>query len=260
MAPNELEKKLDNQSLVAPDYFANEKPEGLEHLTEGDIQMPRLLIAQGLSPQLNPAKPNFIEGLSQGQFFNSLTEQIYGKGPLQFCVIRADMPRWVEFIPRDLGGGVKDPKVPFGDPRTEFQPDGKPPIATKFYDFIIRLLPSGEMIALSMKSTGLKVARQLNGLMQARMKPIWTGVYQITAPSMTNAKGKWFIPAIKNAGWVSKEIAQDVKDTYEMMKNRVIDIDMPEFRGAEEQAEPGDTSFDPVELEKQGGEAEVHGM
>src|SRR5262245_23506348 len=98
-------------SLAIPDYLKDEQSAGLDHLGEADIQIPRLLISQGLSPQLDPGKPVYIEDLKQGQMFNSLSGHIYGKGPIYICVVRADPPRWVEFIPRDQGGGVKDPAV-----------------------------------------------------------------------------------------------------------------------------------------------------
>jgi len=255
MAENSLEKTLKGpQGLAVPDYLKDMEMEGLEHVTEQDIAMPRLLIAQQMSPQLNPAKPEYLEDLHSGDFFNSLTGQVYGRGPLVFSVLRGDPPRWVEFIPRDQGGGIKDPNVKHGDPRTEWQADGKPPIATKFYDFIIMLHGfSGQLVALSFKSTGLKVARQLNGLMQARMKPIYTGTYAIDAPSATNAKGTWFIPRVKNHGWIPPEMAKDLKKMYENFKNRVIEIDRPEATGGT--ADEGDPSFDPEELERQAQQA-----
>lgn len=256
MAKNELEKRLDD-SMALPAHLQNEKPEGLEHLTRDDVQMPRLLIAQSMSPQLDPAKPVYMEDLHVGEIFNSLTGIIYGKGPLAFTVLRADTPRWVEFIPRELGGGIKDPKVPFGDPRTEWQTDGKPPIATKFYDFIVMLLPSRELIALSFKSTGLKVARQLNGLMQARMKPIYTGTYNLSSVPMQNAKGSFYVPLVKNLGWVDVETGKVTKAMFEGLRNTVIDIHLPEATGAVA-PEDGDTSFEPAVYEAE--RAETSGM
>lgn len=218
-------------SLTAPDYLKEHSGvEGLEHVTQDDIVVPRILIAQQMSPQVNPEKPAYMEELRIGQMFNGLTGQIYGKGPLYFSVVRADPPRWVEFIPRDQGGGVKDPNVLHGDPRTLFQPDGKPPIATKFYDFIVIILQGSqvpnEMVALSFKSTALKVARTLNGLMQGRMKPIWSGLYALNAVSTQNTKGTFYIPMVKNANWVPANIAMAVtKPAFDSLKNKVIDID-----------------------------------
>lgn len=257
MAQNELERQLaKDQSLAVPDYLKDAKMEGLEHVTEADIAMPRLLIAQQGSPQINSVKPEFIEDLKSGDFFNSLTGQIYGRGPIVFSVLRGDPPRWMEFIPREQGGGIKDRDVPHGDPRTEWQPDGKPPIATKFYDFIIMLHQfGGQLVALSFKSTGLKVARGLNGLMQARMKPIYTGTYAIDAPSTTNAKGSWFIPRVRNVGWIPQEMISMMKEMHDNFKNRVIDIDRPEATGGT--ADDGDTSFEPQQYETAGaGDAE----
>lgn len=261
MTENSLEKTLKgSQGLsTVPDFLKDTKPEGLEHLNEADVQMPRLLIAQQMSPQLNPDKPQYMEELKTGDLFNSLTGAIFGRGPLQFTVVRADAPRWIEFIPREQGGGIKDPNVPFGDPRTEWQADGKPPIATKFYDFIIVLLPSREFISLSLKSTGIRVARQLNGLMQARMKPIWSGVYAVDSVSTTNAKGSFFIPRIKNAGWIQTEWQGFLKEAFDSLKHAVIDIHRPEETGAEP-IDEGGTEFDPEQLEREAQAAEAQNM
>ncbi len=252
---NEIARReIDGVLAEMPSDLRDAKPEGLDHLTAADIAMPRLLIAQQMSPQLDPSKPQFLEDLRVGEMFNSLTGQIYGKGPLLFGVVRADMPRWVEFIPKEQGGGIKDPNVPFGDPRTAFQ-GTKPPAATKFYDFIVILLPVKEFIAISFKSTGLKVARQLNGLMQARQKPIYTGAYQLLSVPTQNAKGSFFIPQVKNAGWLDTPTRLITKEAYDNLKTKTIDIDMPEARGADAHTDNGDTSFDPAELERQANQA-----
>lgn len=256
----DLVKQAMMKDMTVPDFLVNETVEGMEHVTTADIQMPRIVISQSTSPELSPEKPNYMEDLRVGQLFNTLTGQIYGKGPIVFTVLRADPPRWVEFIPREQGGGVKDPHVPFGDPRTEFQIDGKPPIATKFYDFIIMVMEGSktpyEMVALSFKSTGLRVARQLNGLLQSRMKPICSGLYTLTAAPTQNAKGSFYIPQVRNAvpGWVTKEVYLGLtKPAFESLKNKVIDIERISDQHVDD-PDGGDTTFDAQKYEREAAE------
>jgi hypothetical protein len=258
MAQNELEKKLVGGMEVMPDFLKDEKSAGLEHVTKDDTQMPRLALAQQMSPEVNPGNAKYMEDLKSGDMFNSLTGQIYGRGPLTFTVLRADPPRWVEFIPREQGGGVKDPNVPFGDPRTAFQPGGRPPIATKFYDFIIMLLPSRELVALSFKSTGLKIARQLNGLMQARQKPIYAGNYLLQSVPTQNARGSFFIYGVRNAIPAWATVVEDYKQREEIfhaLRGKVIEIDRGEHDSDIPSNGDDGTSFDPAELERQANQS-----
>src|SRR5688572_24359459 len=156
-----------------PDYLAPTEREGSAHIERDDMLLPRLALAQKISHELESSHEKFMPELKEGQLFNTVTQRIYGNGPIEFVIVRADKPRWVEFHPRAAGGGIKDMDVPPNDPRTQFTRNPatgatEPPIATKFYDFIVLLLPSTpgvpelEMIGLSFKSTGLKAARLLN--------------------------------------------------------------------------------------------------
>lgn len=224
---------------VRPSFIEVGDRSGTEHITRDDMQMPRLGLAQQMSPELVDDDPKFIPELKMGMMFNSLTKMIYGVGPLDFCVVRADPPRWVEFHPREEGGGVKDPNVPANDPRTVFGPNGEPPVATKFYDFVVMLLPSRELIALSFKSTGLKVAKQLNGLIANRNAPLYAGKYSLMTNMTKNAKGRFAVFQVKNNAWVSDQ------ETYELAKEYFANLKNKELRIERE----GDTTFDVEALE-----------
>jgi len=238
--------KVESQALdTRPDFIQTGDRSGTEHITREDIQMPRIGLAQSLSPELVDGDPKYIEDLKLGNMFNNLTGFVYGNGPLDFIVVRADPPRWVEFIPREEGGGVKDPNVPADDPRTQFGENGELPIATKFYDFIVMILPSRELVALSFKSTGLKVARQLNGLIAMRNAPVYAGKYRITSMMTQNAKGRFAIFVVKNAGWApDPDTYQYAKDVSENLAGKKVVIDY------EQTEDP--TDFDPNKLEREG--------
>lgn len=237
-------------SLEKPDWMEASK-DGTEHITQADMQMPRLLLAQKMSPEVDSSESRYIEGLKIGDFFNGLTKEVYGKGPLHFVVLRADPPRGVEFIPREEGGGVRDPNVPLDDPRMSFGPAGEKPVATKFYDFIILLLPlnadpMSRMVALSFKSTGIKIAKQLNGLITLRNQAVYRGVYRLTSKEMQNNQGKWSIPEIANAGFISDQrVDAQLKDISLSLRTKKIEIqrtgdDHGDLAGGEG---AGDTSF-----------------
>jgi hypothetical protein len=203
---------------------------GTEHITKDDMQMPRLALAQLMSPQMQEDEPSYIEGLKLGDMFNSLTGENYGKGPLQFIIVRSDPPRGVEFFPLDDGGGVKDFDVPVNDPRMEFTTDEEgnrvKPVATMFYDYIVVLIPKNEMIALSFKSTGLKVARQLNGLIKFRGTALFSGVYELSTGVEKGKLGTYAVYRIKNAGTIQDEPTYEAAaNIFESLKERAVVID-----------------------------------
>ena len=241
-----------NSELARPSFVQEHDLRGTEHITKEDLQMPKLGLAQALSPQVQKTEPQYITGLQVGDLFNNLTKQIYGEGPLEFTVIRADPPRFVEFIPRSEGGGVKDINVPPNDPRTKFRIDenGKtlPPIATRFYDFVLLLLPSREPIALSLKSTGLKVARQINALMKLRNAPSFAGKYVLTTGTSKNAKGVFAVYQVQNAGWVNEEVFKFSSQLYDAFKDKTLIIDRETDIHVPDGDGDGDTDFDTTKM------------
>jgi len=234
-------------TMERPAYLKQGDVRGTEHIKKADLLLPRLALAQGLTPQVMEQKEGFVPGV----LFNSMTEEILGKGPIEFTILRADPPRWIEFYPRTQGGGVKDMNVPAHDPRTQFrqneQGQSEPPQATMFYDFIIATLPlkpnpMDSVIALSMKSTGLKVARRLNTLMKYRNAPTFAGKYKLTTAVEKNAKGIYAIFVVDNSdiaspcsyvgskgqlepGWVDTNTAAACEAMFTALQDRSVTVD-----------------------------------
>ena len=219
-----LVKKEAANLMNRPTFIEAQDTRGAEHIGKDDIQMPRLGLAQAQSPQMLDGDPKFIDNLRVGELFNNLTDTNYGKGPLFFSVVRADPPRGIEFTPLDEGGGIKDFDVPLDDPRMQWDGDTKP-IATKFYDFVLMLWPTRELIALSLKSSGLKVARQLNTYIKLRNAPVFAGKYELATTMAKGPAGQYAAYIIKNAGWTEEEEYQFTSQTYESLKDKAIDIE-----------------------------------
>ena len=246
----ELAMTLAPESAIAvvderPAFLAPGDARGTEDLGKDDLQMPRISLAQQMSPELVEDNPKYIDGLKQGTMFNSVTREVIGKGPILVAVIRRDPARFVEFVPRDAGGGVKDPRVPANDPRTRFGPDGELPLATKFYDYILMRVdrPGFELIAISFKSTGLKVARNWNALIKLRNAPVFSGVYQIGVVKEKNALGEFYNFSVKNAGWLTQEVMKHAEAAYEALKDKVVEI----HRENDESGD-GDATFDTTSM------------
>lgn len=193
--------------LDRPDFIARSR-EGLEDLSMDDLKLPWLVIAQKSSYQLEEDHALFIDGLKFLDLFNDVTNEIYEQ-PVRASVICRYPPRGIEFIPRDQGGGVKDMEVPLDDPRMKFGPNGEQPVATLFYDYILYLHDSQEIVALSCKGTSIKSAKSFNMLMHLRNAPVFAGVYDVTAEKQSNDKGVFGVYRVKNTpspnNWVTDE-------------------------------------------------------
>ena len=218
-----------------------ESNEGMEHFKPTDIQIPRINIAQGLSPECTAGDPKKIDGLSMGELFNTLTREIYGTGPIEFFCVKAAPPRAVQFKPRKEGGGIIDRDVPLDDPRMEWGKDGATPIATLYYDYVIMLAASREIMGLSMKSTSIKTAKAFNSLMSIRKLPIWTGKYLLSVGMEKNSEGTYGVYQVINAGWATDEDQPELERLFKNFKTKTVELaeDEAEAENVEVEVDPG---------------------
>lgn len=188
---------------------------GADGFTMDEIQLPRLAIAQGLSPQILPGDPKYIQGLVIGQMFNDVTGEIYGAGPLMVVPITRHVTR-IEFDPNDRKV-VLDREVPPGDPRLKWTKDaagnGVPPAATEFVEFVSLLLRKGrepEKLVVSIKTTNKEMrsaAKLWTTHIGLRGTAIYTGIYSLTSQVIRgkNRKGQetaYGVFVERNAGFI----------------------------------------------------------
>jgi len=210
----------------------NAPPLGTEHITSDDVMMPRLGLAQAISNEVNKQHADYIDGLGVGDFWNTVTGKIYGPGPMTFSILVAHPPRAIEFAPLSDGGGVVDPNVPLTDPRMAFGEDGSPPQATKFYDYVLWLHESDEMIAMSLARSAIKAAKSLNGLIRMRGTAVFTGRYTVTSVQKTSSHGNYESWRFRNAspGRVTEAQAVTFAEMHAALKGTAIppEIVVPE--------------------------------
>jgi hypothetical protein len=212
---------------VIPAYITQNDRRGKEHITREDMRMPRLSLAQGMSPQVTKGDPSFIPELRIGDAFNDLTGEVYGDVPLDVVIVRTDRPRWVEF---GEDRGVVDPDVKPGDPRTEFTTDPitkerVKPIATKYYDYVILLGSNLEPMALSFKGSGIKTAMRLNTLINIKPVPVFACRYQLTSTQMKNDQGTWYVFSVRQNGFVDEETYKKAEALFETIKEKAVEFD-----------------------------------
>jgi|SRR5579859_91727 len=251
----EKHQPKDESLSKLPSYLQQSTGAGLENMSQQDTTLPRLGLCQSLSPQRKKSDPKYIQGLEEGQFFNTITKEIYGSEvklvPLLFYKSR------ILFGDTDEGGGLKcqapDNMIGIGQPGgtcikcplSQFQPDGAPPDCTQLYNYASLVVRGDEVrpediIVFSLKSSGLKIARDWNALIRLRRADMFAGIYQLKSVEAKKDKYTWFAQTIEPTGWVSEKAYLAAKECYqvvaELNRHGRLRHDVEDLQ----QADPGD--------------------
>jgi hypothetical protein len=228
-------QKTGGNFLAQRPAFIKEGTEGHEGIHNKDIKPPALKLAQSTSPEIKRAKPErYIPELREGEFFNSLTKEIYGEDPLKMIIVKPLGHRNVEF---DKDGKPVEFDIPDDDPRTKFtneRVEGKlvrvKPKATKFLDYLVLVtLPSGKraLMTFALKSTQLRKGVEVNSIIRGNSLPCYA--YEFTVAIVPESFGtkSWygfnFVP-----GWPSEEAYLDAEKRYEEFKDAKIELEVEE--------------------------------
>jgi hypothetical protein len=230
-APEEEKLQTTRPASIAeiPDYLKDVTtvPRGLDQVDATKMTMPRIAICQDGTPHRKKTNAAYIEGLEEGDIFNTLSRRIYGRSisiiPLWFYNSR------IFFKDIDQGGGILC-QAPDGKScqlnngghclHNVWGVNGEPPECTELYNFpCLVLLPNepAEFAVLSLKSTMIRAAKDLNSLARQRKRDIFAGVYLVSSVP-DNKKGKdFFNIMIVNNGWADMKQFKYAEATYNDM-------------------------------------------
>ena len=213
---------------------------GLEDVTTSDMQIPFLRIIQALSPQLKKSDPAYIEGASQGDIFNTVTNKVWSADEGVAVLPVHFVQKMLEFVPRSAGGGFEgelsadsnDVRQAVRDKDTgmEVLPNGNELVRTaQHYIKIIHEDGSIESAILDMKKTQLKVSRKWNTLIAMQKHngstlPSFANSYRLTSIEDGNDKGSWYSWSVKLGAPIPD------MDTYHECKELHISIKKGELQ------------------------------
>jgi hypothetical protein len=231
-----LQKAEDEAALALITGGSGQGTEGFE---VDDLRLPRLSLAQGGSPQVKRANPKYIDGLREGDLFNDLTGEIYGGGPLEVVFIRFLGKRAMEFWSKESGqSGVKDFDVDLDDPRLAFTTDDKgnriSPAATLFYDYLIFLPKTGEVVTFSFKKGGVARAKELNSQLAYPLiingqrianPPAYARTFDLNTGSDTKKGQTYAVATISGVRRSDSKVMAEAANLYQKFakKNVVLD-------------------------------------
>ena len=238
-----MTKAVAVKEAQVPDYIKQDGPSrGNENVGADDIVIPRLILLQKISPELDKNEASFIEGAEAGQFANSLTREVYGD--LLDIVPIFYRKEWVVFKDRKKGGGFRGTFQTEHDAKTfcdghEEAADLEINETGNHFCYAVRKDGSFDEITIPMTSTKLKVSRQLNSLVRLRGGDRFCGKYSLGSVSEKNDFGTFYNFSVAANGWASKEAYEAAGNTYEMIKSGAKDADY----GGEEGEEPDSKEF-----------------
>lgn len=112
MTKQELVEKKETQVASVGFDYGNDSGEGFEGTTASDLSIPFINILQSNSPEITDET---IPGASMGDLVNTVTKELTkGKDGFVFIPVHKE-EAWVEWIPRDSGGGLAGTHSPTSD-------------------------------------------------------------------------------------------------------------------------------------------------
>jgi len=213
----EEQKVQDEKLKAAADMAFNDTDtmEGFEDINGNTMSIPFVRILQKLSPQLDKKKPEYIQGAEEGDWFNSVTKEVYGAA-INAVVLKFERV-YIEWKP-NRGGFVGYHTVEnaeriavdttFGNWKTK---EGNELSENYVYMLLIDGHEKEGVVVLSLSSSAIKVAREWNRLMTTHVmsngqkaKPYYL-VWNISSDYKENDKGTWYMPKIKFMRYINEE-------------------------------------------------------
>ena len=191
------------------EMFTGEASSGFEGIRPADVAIPFLFVLQSMSPQVKRGTAQHIVGAEEGKLFNSVTLEVLD--PPARVVPCAFQKAWVEWVPREAGGGfVKQhldeavmEKTTRNEKNIDVLANGNHIIPTA-YHFCLVLKADGKMekVVIAMTRTQLKKSRRwLSQMMSIQMRtpagklfrpPMFSHVYEIGTAVEQRDQYSWF--------------------------------------------------------------------
>jgi hypothetical protein len=208
------------------DQLAGVAGAGLEDVRPDDLAMPMFRLLQSLSPETKKSDPSYVQGASEGQWFDTVARAAYDA--IIFVPARY-ATHYIEWKPRKEGGGLvanhgSDRTILnkcTRDPETgrDITPDGNEIVPTAtWYGIVATGINDGKEIALNkqavitLSGTQQKVSRKwVSDAASIKLQdktgrmftpPLFSMAYKLASVPTKNDQGSWSLASFERAGWV----------------------------------------------------------
>lgn len=205
-----------------------------EYLKQGDkpeygadeLAIPRMSLVQAMTPQRNKTNANYIKGLEEGQFFNTITEENYGE-EVEAVVLKNYRSR-IKFFPRasDKDGvecASQDGKTggtlyPTCEecPHKNWGDNNEPPACGVAENFLLAI--NGAPVLYNLRSSALREAKTWKTQLQLA-GVAWYGVkWLLKSVSKKKGTDTYFGMRVSRNGYVTEEEAVVYKKMFDNFK------------------------------------------
>lgn len=215
-----------------PDYLKNQAGQGRgsENVGAEDLVIPRVEVTQSLSPARNKKDPNYIEGCEEGDIYNNVTRELYGKDVMVIPVFfRKEFLIWKD---RQKGGGFRGSflsEVEAEDRLAEVAAEeGNDFDIVETAQHFVLVLHDNKIqeAVISMSKSKLKVSRNWNSLIRMNGGDSFSRVYKLASISDTNAQNQeYYNFKISALGFPTEEVYKAAEKLYNVIKSGQFSVD-----------------------------------
>jgi hypothetical protein len=211
-------------------------------MTSQDVALPYIYILQGLSPQTNPGRAEYVEGAVASMFYNNVSGEIFDGRTTGFLFVPSYYERkLVEWVHRDNGGGwVADWPIDSGVlQKTRPDDKGKPRlqngnvVVETAYHYGLMLNPDSEtweQCVIAMKSSALKANRKWNNMIITSkipntdvQAPRFLFGYNLKTKMESKGENSWWnFDVVKLDDPVSVDVYKQAKEFAELVASGVV--------------------------------------
>jgi hypothetical protein len=204
--------------VAVPEHIKQGTSRGNEEVSLSDVVIPRLEIAQALSPCLQKNKPEYIEGCEQGMLFNSVTRRVYGANVVVCPVFfRKEYLVWKD---RKAGGGFRGAYSTLEEANARIAQEEEAKYFTandtaqQFSLIVDQETGETEEIVISMSRTKLKVSRNWNALIRINGNDRFSRVYNVFTVEDSTDKGDFWNYSVQTLAFTPLAVYRQAEALY----------------------------------------------
>lgn len=188
---------------------------GWENVTSRDFKIPIIRVLQQMSPEIDEENPKYVEGAKAGHIYNISTKEVYDGKDGIWLVPCAYHKKWVEFIPREKGGGyvdeyevdnviVKTAKKSDKGTNKVIEETGNTLTETGYFpSLLVRDDGTYDQVVLIVSSSSWNFAKEWLNVMRKKVildssgkpsrgvPPFWSHMYKVGSKTVKNSQFSW---------------------------------------------------------------------
>jgi hypothetical protein len=231
------------KDIAVPSFIDTEDKRGDENVTNEDILIPRLELAQALSACVKKKDPLYIEGIEVGDFYNSLTREIYGEEAFFVPVLFEKL--YAVWIDRDSGGGFRGMYATTEEAQVVSDEEEKlsEVVDTGMHYGLVVNGDNVEQVTIPMSRSKMKPSRNLNSLCRMTPGPRFAQIYRFGSYENDGAKGAYMdftVEMVRTMAEEDRELYESAEALYEVVNAGRAKMHDDDIKGADGEGESGE--------------------